>query len=84
MKAGTTPLVCARLFAHGKPPCETITRRRAAATASRPHVRDVRERPSCGTGRNSKATDLPMKGSGIFLRERLDRFLSREVICPSG
>ncbi len=44
-----------------------------ASTASRSNVRDDGQRPLSGTGRTSKATDLPKKKSGKFLAARLDR-----------
>jgi hypothetical protein len=52
-----------------------------ASTASRRNVRDVRNAPLIGRDARIWATDLPDDGSGIFLREGVDRVL---VICPSG
>jgi hypothetical protein len=40
--------------------------------------------PLLGTGRQPKATDLPLKKSRKYFAEGLDRFLEGEVICPSG
>jgi hypothetical protein len=46
-----------------------------------PRVRDVRNAPLVGRDGRIEITDLPDDGSGIFLREGMDRLL---VICPSG
>jgi len=37
------------------------------------HVRDDRERPSCGAGRRDLCGDLRVRKIGIFLQKRLDR-----------
>jgi hypothetical protein len=55
----------------------------AASTASRSNVRDDGQRPSSGTGRPLKATDLPRTQSRKYFVEGLDRILPAEVICPS-
>src|SRR6185437_7976784 len=44
-----------------------------ASTASRSSVRDDGQRPSLGTGRVTKATDLPEKKSRKFFDASLDR-----------
>ena len=54
----------------------------AASTASRPAFVTTRDPPLLSRRDGAeKATDLGRMGSGIFLREGLDRFL---VICSSG
>jgi hypothetical protein len=60
--------------------------RRSSLAVSRvhripPRVRDVRNAPLVGRDVRIEITDLPDDGSGIFLREGMDRLL---VICPSG
>jgi hypothetical protein len=47
--------------------------------------RDVRNAPLFGQDAGIDTTDLPDDGSGIFLREGMDRLMGRLlVICPSG
>jgi hypothetical protein len=51
-------------------------------------VRDDREPPLCGTGRQEYASDLGFRKTRIFLQGGLDRQTSKaqrtSLICPSG
>jgi hypothetical protein len=80
-KTETAPFVYASSTAHGSKsrPAILFAPDAAASTASHPNVRDDGQRPSSGTGRMAKATDLPEKKSEIFFAGGLDRIL---LICP--